>query len=98
AADPADALGTQALTLSLLEEGTRTMNSVQLAEAQERLGAGIGTGASLDRTTVSLTALTPNLGPSLDLLADIIRNPAFAPAEVERLRQQQLAQIASELT
>ncbi len=98
AADPADALGTQALTLSLLEEGTRTMNSVQLAEAQERLGAGIGTGASLDRTTVSLTALTPNLGPSLDLLADIIRNPAFAPAEVERLRTQQLARIASELT
>ncbi len=98
AADPADALGTQALTLNLLEEGTRTMNSVQLAEAQERLGAGIGTGASLDRTTVSLTALTPNLGPSLDLLADIIRNPAFAPAEVDRLRQQQLAQIASELT
>jgi zinc protease len=34
----------------------------------------------------------------LDLLADVIRNPAFAPAEVERLRQQQLAQIASELT
>jgi predicted Zn-dependent peptidase len=45
-----------------------------------------------------LTALTPNLGPSLDLLADVIRNPAFDPREVERLRAQQLAQIASELT
>jgi predicted Zn-dependent peptidase len=42
--------------------------------------------------------LTPNLGPSLDLLADVIRNPAFDPREVERIRQQQLAQIASELT
>jgi zinc protease len=98
AADPVDRLGTQALMLSLLDEGTTSLNSIQLAEAQERLGASIGTGASLDRTAVSLTALTPNLGPSLDLLADVIRNPAFAPGEVERLRQQQLAGIAAELT
>ena len=98
AADPANRLGTQQLMLNLLEEGTTSLNSVQLAEAQERLGATVGTGASLDRTVVSLTALTPNLGPSLDLLNDVIRNPAFEPSEVERLRQQQLAAIAAEMT
>ena len=98
AADPADRLGTQSLMLDLLEEGTTSLNSIQLAEAQERLGATVGTGASLDRTAVSLVALTPNLGPSLDLLADVIRNPAFDPAEVERLRQEELAAIAEELT
>jgi zinc protease len=98
AADPSARLGTQAMMLNLLEEGTTRLNSIQIAEAQERLGASITTGANLDRTTVSLTALTPNLGPSLDLLADILRNPAFAPAEIERIRQQQLAGIAAELT
>ena len=98
AADPKDKLGTQALTLALLDEGTRTRNSIQIAEEQERLGADISTSASMDRTSVSLSALTPNLAPSLDLLADIIRNPAFDPAEVERLRGEQLARIASELT
>jgi predicted Zn-dependent peptidase len=98
AADPANRLGTQQLMLNLLEEGTTSLNSIQLAEAQERLGATINTGASLDRTFVSLTALTPNLGPSLDLLNDVVRNPAFAPEEVERLRQQQLAAIAAEMT
>ncbi|HMJ93548.1 MAG TPA: pitrilysin family protein [Allosphingosinicella sp.] len=98
AADPANALGTQSLMLNLLDEGTTSLNSIQIAEEQERLGAQIGTGASLDRTAIQLGALTPNLGPSLDLLADIVRNPAFAPAEVERLRAQQLAAISSELT
>nr|MDQ4087952.1 insulinase family protein [Pseudomonadota bacterium] len=98
AADPADRLGTQEMMLNLLLEGTTTLNSVELAEAQERLGASISTGASLDRTAVSLTALSPTLGASLDLLADVVRNPAFAPEEVERLRQQQLAEIASEMT
>ena len=48
--------------LNMLEEGTTSLNSTQLAEAQERLGATIGTGASLDRTAVTLTALTPALG------------------------------------
>jgi predicted Zn-dependent peptidase len=84
--------------LNLLEEGTTSRNSIQIAEEQERLGAQINPGTGLDRTAVSLSALTPNLGPSLDLLADVIRNPAFDPAEVERLRGQQLAQIAQELT
>ena len=98
AADPKSALGTQALALALLDEGTKSRNSIQIAEEQERVGASIGASASMDRTTVGLAALTPNLAPSLDLLADIVRNPAFDPAEVERLRAQQLARIADEMT
>jgi predicted Zn-dependent peptidase len=98
AADPANALGTQSLMLNLLEEGTTSRNSIQIAEEQERLGANIAPSTSLDRTAVAMAALTPNLGPSLELMADIIRNPAFEPSEVERLRAQQLAAIASEFT
>lgn len=98
AADPIDALGTQSLMLAMMDEGTSTRNSVQIAEESERLGATISTGATVDRTNISLFALTPNLAGSLDLLSDIIRNPAFAPAEIERLRGQQLARISSELT
>ncbi|HYZ48380.1 MAG TPA: pitrilysin family protein, partial [Sphingomonas sp.] len=98
AADPADRLGLESLTLSLLDEGTKTRNSTQIAEEQERLGATIGMSTSTDRTNVSLFALSPNLKPSVALLADILRNPVFAPAEVERLRNQQLVAIQSELT
>ena len=98
AADPNGALGTQSLMLALLDEGTATRSSIQIAEEEERLGAAIGAGASMDRTTVTLSALSANLAPSLDLLADIVRHPAFAPAEVARLRDQQLARIAAEMT
>jgi len=98
AADPKDKLGLQSLMLSLLDEGTTTRSAIQIAEEQERLGALIGAGASMDRTTISLNALSANLAPSLDLFSDILRNPAFAPAEVERVRAQQLAGIANELT
>src|SRR3546814_2120544 len=50
AADPATALGTQALTLGMMDEGTKALNASQLAEAQERLGADISTGADADRS------------------------------------------------
>jgi predicted Zn-dependent peptidase len=98
AADPANRPGTHNLMLALLEEGTTSRNSVQIAEESERLGAIISTGGSSDRSAAVLTALTPNLGASLDLFADIVRNPAFAPDEVERLRAQQLSGISQELT
>ena len=98
AADDRAKLGTEALLLSLLKEGTATRDSTAIAEEQERLGAGIGANASMDRTTVSLSALKANLAPSLDLLADVVRNPAFRPDDVERKRAAQLAQIAEEKT
>ena len=98
AADPRDALGTQRLMLDLLTEGTASRTAVQLAEEQERLGATVNAFATVDRTVLSLTAVSANLAPSLDLLADVIRNPAFAPADIERRRAQQLAAIAQEQT
>ncbi|MBA17984.1 MAG: peptidase M16 [Sphingomonas sp.] len=97
-ADPANALGTQSLMLSVMDEGTDDMDSIELAEAKERLGASIGLGASADRTTATLTTPSPNLTASVELFSDIVRNPSFAPEEVERLRNQLLASISQELT
>jgi zinc protease len=98
AADDKAKLGTEALYLSLIEEGTPTRDSIGIAEEQERLGASIGESASMDNTTVTVSALKPNLAASLDLLADVVRNPAFKPEDVERKRAVLLTRIASEKT
>ena len=96
AADPKSALGTQAFMLGMLDEGTDRYNSTEIAKAKENLGATISASPSMDKSAVYLQALTPNLPQSLDLMADIVRHPAFAPAEVDRVRNQQLASIAEE--
>ena len=98
AADVAGKLGTQALTLAMLDEGTGPLDSVEIAEAKERLGTDIGTGSTQDRTTVSMRAPSANLPGALALFADIVRRPAFPEAELARVRDQQLASIAQELT
>ena len=98
AADPKERLGTHGMVISMMREGTTSLDSIEFAEAQERLGANIGIGSGLDNSTVSVRAVTPNLEPSLDLLADVIKNPAFDAKELERVRQQQLNAIAAEST
>ncbi|HEX8402137.1 MAG TPA: pitrilysin family protein [Allosphingosinicella sp.] len=96
AADRPDARGLQNFTVSLLDEGTTTRNSRQIAEEQERLGATIGASGSADRTLIELSALSANLAPSLDLLADVAKNPAFAQSEVDRVRAQLVTAIAQQ--
>ena len=96
AADPVDKRGIASMMSTMLMEGTKTLTSTQLAETEEKLGADVSVGSSLDRTVASLRAVKPNLGLSLDLLADVIKNPAFATNELERVRVQQLTRIKSE--
>ncbi|MBL4838996.1 MAG: insulinase family protein [Kordiimonadaceae bacterium] len=47
-------------------------------------------------STVNLSALKPNLVASLALVADVVRNPAFAQSEIDRLRPRWIAGIAQE--
>lgn len=96
AADGAADAGKQSLMMEMLQEGTTTRGAVDIAIEQERLGASIGTGTSTDASTVSMTALTANLAPSLALMADIARNPAFAGDDVARVKAQRLAEIAQQ--
>jgi len=88
--------GTANLAMSMLDEGTKTRNSLQISDEQQRLAARIGAGSDLDTSYVSLSALKANLEPSLALWADIILNPAFPEADFRRLQKQQIAQIAQE--
>ncbi|MFZ5638084.1 MAG: M16 family metallopeptidase [Pseudomonadota bacterium] len=92
-ADPADGAGTSRFALDLLLKGTRTRDAFRLADERDALGATLGTGNSLDQSFVYMNALRANLGGSLDLLADVARNPAFPGDMVELQRKQQLAAI-----
>lgn len=97
AGDAADSPATRGLavfTTRMIDEGPEGLSSQEFAEAQERLGASINSNNGADRSYVMLNALSPNLPASLDLLSDVIRNPAFRPDDIDRLRSQTLTGIA----
>jgi predicted Zn-dependent peptidase len=94
AADPVSQRGLANMTLGLLEQGAGGRSAQQIAEAEERLGADISAGSDADRSIVSMSALSPNLAPSLDLLADIVEHPTFDAGEIDRVRAQALTGLA----
>ena len=98
ASRPGPRAGTSAFTMAMLDEGTGTLDSLEIARREERLGAEISAGSGLDTSSVSLNALTSQLAPSLALYADIVRNPAFRDEDIARVRGQWLARIAQEKT
>jgi zinc protease len=96
AADSQAKPGTARLAMLMLQEGTKTRGSLEIAERAESLGATLGLGATLDRSYFRMNALSGRRGESLDLFADVLLNPTFPGKELERLRGQTLATIQQE--
>lgn len=96
AADQFGLAGTASMTMSMLDEGTKKRESLEISEELNMLGANLGAWADLDVCSVSLSALKENLEDALDVYADVILNPVFPDAELERLKKQRLAGIKQE--
>jgi len=85
--------GLAVLTGDALEGGTAHHSGVELAEALEGIGATLGVGTGWEGTSVSLTCLADRIDEALRLLAEAALEPSFPAEEVERARDQQLAEI-----
>lgn len=89
--------GLPSFVLDLLDEGTMNRDAAAIARGFEDLAAVYRTQADADSSFVAVSALSNTLAPVLDLYADVILHPAFRPADVDRVRQQRLGQIAQAL-
>ena len=98
AADQFASPGTAKLTMNMLDEGTKSRNTLEISDDLARVGAALGTGADLDSCLVSLNALKSKLDESLAIFADVVLNPAFPEADFKRLQKQTLAAIQREKT
>jgi zinc protease len=96
AQDPPEKAGLANLVASLLDEGTTTRTSKQLAEQIDFVGGSLAVKASEDFTTASARVLKKDVDLGFTLLADILMRPAFPKQEFERVRSQVLGEIASD--
>lgn len=88
--------GLAALTLRLMTEATRQKHALALAEAAEALGASLGFDTGRDASSLSLEVLPSDVEPALELLAEVITQPRFAPEDVVRVKKQWLDSLVSE--
>ena len=82
--DPQDLPGLADTTASLMDEGTTTKTSEQIAQALDTMAATVSVSANEGSqiATVTGSALTDQLDPVLALASDILLNPSFPEKEL----------------
>ncbi len=93
--DPKGKDGIASLTAELLTTGTPTRTAEQIANEVDFVGGTLGASADVDNTVVASEFLDRDVRKQLDLLSDVTLRPAFAAAEVDRVRKQRLAEISA---
>ena len=88
--------GTASLAMNLMDEGTEDLNSLQINEQLQLLGASLYTFSNQDNSNVYLNTLKPSLDASIDLFADVVLNPSFPQKEFDRLKSEQINNIKKE--
>jgi zinc protease len=85
--------GLASFTAEMLDEGTGKRTPLEFAADADQIGVSISTGSSTDLSYVALRTLKKNADAAFELVADALLNPAFLPAEIERIRNDRLTHI-----
>ena len=88
--EPPDRRGVTVLTGRAMPEGTEKRDAVEFIEASERLGAELHADVSWEALSASMEVPRSRFGPALALLAEMVSQPAFPGAEVDRLREERM--------
>lgn len=89
--------GAAYLTSGLIEEGSGDMDSQGFALRKEDLSARISFNSGRDEFTVGMRALSANLDESFELLHIALTEPTFEQRQIDRVRDQVLAGMKSDL-
>lgn len=94
--DPPGKAGLADMTANLLDHGTTTRSSNEIARELEGAAADISAGTGWETVGLHGHALSGDIELLLRNLADLTRNANFPAEEVEKMREQMLAGLAME--
>ena len=93
--DPGEKRGLAEATADNMKFGTKTRTARQIAEMLAELGASMNISTSYGSayTRVTLSGLTDDIDPILDLFADVLLNPTFPQDEFDKYRQREISAL-----
>jgi len=91
--DDGDLDGLADLAADMMDEGAGDYSALELADAVDFLGIGLGTGAGLHSLRVQLHAPLSKLDDGLALMADVALRPTFPEADLERVRTSRITAL-----
>ncbi|MQF48452.1 insulinase family protein [SAR202 cluster bacterium AC-647-N09_OGT_505m] len=93
AQDPVALPGLAAFATAMLQEGTTTRSSQQIADEFEFMGSQIAAANGRERTVLATETLTRHFPKALELVADLVQNPTFPEEELTRKRSERLTSL-----
>jgi len=96
--DPPGLAGLADLTANLLSKGAAGKTAPQIAASAEALGGSLDASAGWDESAVGITVTTPKLPQALGLLAEVVRQPDFSAAELQRAKAQAVDDLRLQLS
>lgn len=91
--EPAGREGLAAVLAKALEEGTARRDATGFALAIEGLGAELSSGVDWDSFQATVQVPVDRLLPAVELLAEAVRTPRLDPADVTRVRDDEVTSL-----
>ncbi len=76
---------------SLFDRGSKTMSRQQIKDAFDKLKARVNFGGAGNNAIANIETTRENLAPTLRLIAQLFKEPAFDAKELDLLKQEELA-------
>jgi len=93
--EPADKIGLASMTGTVMRSGgTATRSGDEIDELAEARGLSVETSIGASSGTASLSAMVEDTDLGLEMLADILRNPAFPEDKIKLAKEQMKAGIS----
>ncbi len=92
-ADPIGKAGIANMTASMLDEGTTSRTTLQIADEVDYIGAQLSTSASFDGSFANVLTTKEHLQKATEIFADVILHPSFPQSEFDRLQKELLTSI-----
>lgn len=91
--DPDGKAGVAAMAAEMLDQGTTSRSSQEIATVIDNIGGALSVGAGSDLSFVNILVMKDSFDLALEMLSDIARRPAYDPREIDRHRRQLLSSM-----
>jgi zinc protease len=93
AQEPSDRPGVANFVATLLNQGTTTKSAEDVATMIDSAGGFIGAAAGSELSWVQGAVIKDRTDEALGLVADMVQNPAFSPAEIDLQKRQAVSSL-----
>ena len=98
ATDPIGQPGLANFTMSMLTEGSKSFDALELSDQLEELGTDLYTSTGLDSSSINISSLKSSFEESIEIMFEVITEPTFDQEEIDRKKIRWLAAIDQSLS